>query len=106
MINEVLYSDKWWKKFNKLSKSDKIVVIKTIIANEIDKALLRHLPEQTIFGMEMKVNSLYNGYVKELDEMVQGSADWNAIVERLLSEIREGRLAYVQHYENMMKNKE
>lgn len=103
MKKKELFSKEWMKEFNRLSDKDKVEVLKTVLSQKINDALSRQLPNQVIFGMEVKANDYYNRYVSELDGMVQGSADWNAIVERLLSEIREGRLAYVQHYENMMR---
>ena len=106
MNKKELFSKEWTKEFNKLSDKDKVEVLKTILSQEINNALSRQLPNQVIFGMEVKANDYYNRYVSELDGMVLDSAEWLETVERLLSEIREGRLAYVQHYENMMSNKE
>lgn len=99
MSKNYLFTKKGKNKFNKLSTKDKQAVAEVAIADAVNKALSKHIPEAIIRGGQLKMNVLYERHVQEIDKMATGDKEWVCAVESLLSEIRTERLKYVKMME-------
>lgn len=99
MSKNYLFTKKGKKQFSKLSAKDKQTVAEVAIADAVNKALSKHIPEAIVRGCQLKMNALYERHVKEIDKMATGDKEWICAVESLLSEIRTERLKFVKMME-------
>lgn len=97
-MSELNWAKKQKKEFNRLSPADKQKVTEVAIAQAVNSALMKHIPDATITGELLRSNELYERYVRTLDDMTVNSFEWAEEVQRLLSDIRTGYLKYQQKY--------
>lgn len=97
-----LFTEKGKKQFNKLSAKDKQAVAEVAIADAVNKALSKHIPEAIIQGRRLSLESLYQKHVQNIDRMATGDKEWVLAVNQLLSDIRLGHV----EYEKMMGKSE
>lgn len=81
-------SEKEKKKFNNLSKRDKMKVSEAMLTQAINNSFGRKIAESIISGGNLMDKTLYEKYVKEIDGLAEGSEERNILIEKLLSSIR------------------
>lgn len=100
------WTKKQEKEFNRLFPADKQKVTEVAIAQAVNSALMKHIPDATITGELLRSNELYERYVRKLDDMTVNSFEWAEEVQRLLSDIRTGYLKYQQKFGAVLEPQE
>lgn len=94
MSKNYLFTKKGKKQFNELSEKDKQAVAEVAIADAVNKALSKHIPEAIVRGGQLKMNALYERHVQAIDKMATDDKEWVLAVNQLLSDIRLGHVEY------------
>lgn len=94
------------RKFNKLPNDKKKDLVTATIAKEVSGVLNKNIALSFINGVNFDKKSIYEKYVKEIDELTIGSEDRNNKIEELLSHIRLEYLRIVQQEQEKEKQDE
>lgn len=94
MSKNYLFTKKGKKQFNKLSAQDKQVVAEVAIADAVEKALSKYIPDAILCGRRLALQGLYEKYVKEIDNGSLDDGEKQIITDKILSDIRIGHVEY------------
>lgn len=94
------------RKFNKLPDEKKKDLMTATIAKEVSGVLNKHIALSFIHGVNFEKKSIYEKYVKEIDELPVDSEDRNNKINEMLSHIRLEYLRIIQQEQEKEKEKD